>query len=195
MRYVCVFCGSSPGADPVYRRVARELGEALVQRGLGLVFGGGRVGLMGEIADAVLAAGGDAIGVIPRALMLRELGHTGLKDLRVVETMHERKALMAQLSEAFIALPGGLGTIEEFIEAVTWAQLGIHRKPCGLLDARGYYTGLVEFLNHATREQFINPESRALLLIDETPDGLLQKIETFVPPEFDKALWALERIR
>jgi uncharacterized protein (TIGR00730 family) len=195
VRYVCVFCGSSPGADPVYRRVARELGEALVQRGLGLVFGGGRVGLMGEIADAVLAAGGDAIGVIPRALMLRELGHTGLKDLRVVETMHERKALMAQLSEAFIALPGGLGTIEEFIEAVTWAQLGIHRKPCGLLDARGYYTGLVEFLNHATREQFINPESRALLLIDETPDGLLQKIETFVPPEFDKALWALERIR
>src|SRR3712207_1163783 len=158
MNRVCVYCGSSPGARPEYRAAARDLGTHLAQSGIGVVYGGGKVGLMGAVADAARDAGGEVIGVIPRALWEREVGHRGLDDLRVVASMHERKALMADLSDAFVALPGGVGTLEELVEAMTWTQLGIHDKPCGLLDAGGYYRHLVAFLDHAVEERFLRPE-------------------------------------
>jgi len=189
-RRVCVFCGSSPGARPAYAAAAAALGRELIARGIGLVYGGGRVGLMGEIARTVHAGGGEVIGVIPRDLQARGLGMTDLPDLRVVETMHERKALMAELSDAFVALPGGLGTLEEILEATTWAQLGIQSKPCGLLDVDGYYRGLVAFLGHATNEGFIHAGHGALLLADPDPAGLLERLVTHVPPALDKAAWA-----
>src|SRR6185503_14872599 len=146
MSRLCVFCGSSPGHDPAYGAAAAQLGRVLAERGIGLVYGGGRVGLMGILADAALAAGGEVIGVIPQALLDREIGHRGLTQLRVVDSMHSRKALMGDLADGFIALPGGIGTLEELFEVWTWAQLGLHRKPCGLLDANGFYAPLVDFL-------------------------------------------------
>ncbi|MEN4099329.1 MAG: TIGR00730 family Rossman fold protein, partial [Anaerolineaceae bacterium] len=155
MKRICVFCGSSPGARPEYLDAAAALGQALARRGLGLVYGGGRLGLMGAIARAALAAGGEVTGVIPRGLVEREVGFTELNDLRVVESMHERKALMIELSDGFIALPGGLGTIEEFFEALTWGQLGLHQKPCGLLNVSGYFDHLVAFLDNVRAEQFV----------------------------------------
>jgi len=157
-----------------------------VRRGLGLVYGGGRVGLMGVVADAVLAAGGEAIGVLPRALATKELAHDGLSAMHVVGSMHERKALMADLSDAFVALPGGLGTLEELCEIVTWAQLGIHRKPCGLLDVEGYYQPLLEMLDHAVGEGFVRPEHRGLVLADSDPEKLLDQVLTFRPPQLEK---------
>jgi uncharacterized protein (TIGR00730 family) len=163
MRSVCVFCGSSPGTRPAYAEAAQALGRALAAHGLGLVYGGGNVGLMGVVADAVLTAGGEVIGVIPHALMAREIGHTGVTTMHVVDSMHERKALMADQADAFIALPGGVGTFEELFEAITWTQLGLHAKPCGLLNVEGFYDDLLRFLDHAWAEGFIKPETRAIV--------------------------------
>jgi uncharacterized protein (TIGR00730 family) len=182
LRRVCVFCGSSAGSDPAYRQAAVAMGRALARRGLGLVYGGGHVGLMGALADAVLAAGGEAIGVIPRGLERRELGHRGLTELRVVGSMHERKAAMADLADGFAALPGGLGTLEETAEILTWAQLGIHGKPVGLLDARGYWGPLVAFLDHAVAEGFVRPDDRALVLVEREPEALLDRLAAWRAP-------------
>jgi uncharacterized protein (TIGR00730 family) len=190
---ICVFCGSSPGARPVYARAARELGLALVARKIQLVYGGGRVGLMGELARTVLDAGGGVTGVIPQQLVDRELAFAELEDLRIVASMHERKALMAQLADGFIALPGGLGTVEEFFEVLTWAQLGIHRKPCGLIDVDGYYRPLAAFVDHAVQEEFVGSEERAMLLVDSVPERLLQRFEEYRPPALDKAKRALSQ--
>jgi uncharacterized protein (TIGR00730 family) len=191
LKRICVFCGSSPGAKSEYAQAARQLGQALVSRGIGLVYGGGRVGVMGAIANAVLDAGGKVTGVIPTGLFDKEVAFTELSDLRVVSSMHERKALMAELSDAFIALPGGLGTFEEFLEILTWAQLGLHQKPCGLLNVCQYYAWLTSFLDHAVGEQFIQSAHRSMLLVDESPDALLDKFEGYEPPSVDKAEWIL----
>ena len=173
---ICVFCGSSPGARPAYLAAARELGELLAARGIGLVYGGASVGLMGELADAVLAAGGEAIGVIPGRLLDREIAHAGLTELHVVETMHERKALMAELSDAFVMLPGGAGTLDEFFEALTWRQLGLHSKPLALLDVDGFVGPLLALADHLVAEGFVLPEFRALLLVERDPAALLDRL-------------------
>lgn len=173
MPYICVFCGSQPGNNGLYRQAARDLGQLLVRSGYGLVYGGGHVGLMGVIADAVLASGGEVIGVIPEAMMARELAHTGVTQLQVVSGMHERKARMAALAQAFIALPGGYGTFEELFEVITWAQLGLHRKPIGLLNVAGYFSALTALVEHAIAEGFIRPEHRRLLRSADDPVTLL----------------------
>jgi uncharacterized protein (TIGR00730 family) len=170
---VCVFCGSSPGARPAYLEAARSLGSLLAQRRIGLVYGGASVGLMGAIADAVLAGGGEAIGVIPRSLLDRELAHDGLSELHVVETMHQRKALMAQLSDAFVILPGGAGTLDEFFETLTWRQLGLHSKPLALLDVDGFFRPLLALADHLVEEGFVQPAFRAVLLVERDPAALL----------------------
>ncbi|MGC4084688.1 MAG: TIGR00730 family Rossman fold protein [Vicinamibacterales bacterium] len=182
MPRICVFTGSSEGRRPEYRAAAVDLGRTLVARGFGLVYGGARVGLMGALADAVLAAGGEAIGVIPQALVTREVAHTGLTDLRIVQSMHERKALMSDLSNGFIALPGGWGTLEELFEVLTWAQLGLHRKPCGLLNVAGYFDPLLAFLAHAFDEQFVRREYAQLMPVSDSPDDLLDRFATFEAP-------------
>ena len=182
MHRLCVFCGSSAGHDPVYARLAAELGRTLAQRGVGLVYGGGRVGLMGVLADAMLAQGAEVIGVIPRGLVARELGHQGLTELRIVDSMHERKATMASLSDGFMALPGGLGTLEETLEMLTWVQLGIHAKPVGLLNALRYYDGLVALLSHALAEGFVRPEYAGLLLTEDSAPALLDRMSDWRPP-------------
>ena len=186
MKRICVYCGSNDGARSSYSSAAREMGMALARRDITLVYGGGRVGLMGTIADAVLAQGGEVIGVIPEPLVAREVAHKGLTDLRIVGSMHERKALMAGLSDAFVAMPGGFGTLEEFCEITTWTQLGLHRKPCGLLNVSGYYDALLSFLDHAVSERFIRPEHRSVVLADTEPDGLLDKLKGFDAPKLDK---------
>jgi uncharacterized protein (TIGR00730 family) len=186
MKRICVFCGSSIGAKKSYEDAARAMGQSLVKKGIGLVYGGGRVGLMGIIADSVMEAGGNAIGVIPEALVSRELAHNGLTELRVVVSMHERKALMAELSDAFIALPGGFGTFEEFCEVLTWSQLGLHRKPCGLLNVDGYYNSLLSLFDHAVEELFVRPEHRAIVIEEQDPDRLLEIISIYKPPKLDK---------
>lgn len=173
MRNVCVFCGSEPGARPSYAASAGQLGRALAARGLGLVYGGACVGLMGVLADAALAAGGKVYGVLPSFMIAREIAHPGLTEQRIVASMHERKAVMAELADAFVALPGGLGTLDEIFEMLTWAQLGLHRKPCALLDVDGYYASLVSFLDHATQEGLLAPARRALLLVERDPARLL----------------------
>ena len=173
---LCVFCGSSHGADPVYADAAKQAGAELARCNIELVYGGGNVGLMGVIADAVMAAGGHVIGVIPEALMAKEVGHRGLPDLRIVKTMHERKALMAELSDGFIALPGGIGTFEEFFEIVTWAQLGLHSKPCALLNVNGFYDPLLHLLDHAIKERFVKAKQRALVLVESDFKVLLDRM-------------------
>ncbi len=183
MNRVCVFCGSSPGARPEYTETAQDLGSLLVERGLGLVFGGADVGLMGRLADAVMSEGGEAIGVIPQALVDREIAHLGLSDLRVVGSLHERKATMAELSDAFIALPGGLGTLEELFEVYTWSQLGLHAKPCALLNVAGYFDALAGFLDHAVAERFVTEHHRETLIVEEDPRALLDRLERFEPAE------------
>jgi len=177
MKRICVFCGSSSGSRPEYRAAAEELGAELVRRKIGLVYGGGNVGLMGVLADAVLNASGEAIGVIPEHLMAREIGHNGLTKLHVVRSMHERKALMADLSDAFVAMPGGYGTLEEFCEIVTWAQLGLHAKPCGILNVQGYYSPLLAMFDHAVQERFLKPENRELVLARNSAAELLRALE------------------
>jgi uncharacterized protein (TIGR00730 family) len=183
---VCVFAGSSPGRLPIYREAAVDLGVALVDGGMGLVYGGASVGLMGAVADAVLGRGGEVTGVIPRALVEREVAHTGLTDLRVVGSMHERKALMADLSDGFVALPGGIGTLEELFEVWTWAQLGLHGKPCGLLNVAGYYDGLSGFLDQMVAESFLKPEHRGMLVVERDPRMLLAAMRQYTPPAVRK---------
>lgn len=174
---ICVFCGSSPGHDPRYAALADDVGALLARRGLGLVYGGGKVGLMGRLADAALAAGGEVIGVIPERLVEREVAHQGLSTLHVVGSMHERKAQMARLSAAFLALPGGLGTLEELFEVWSWAQLGYHGKPCGLLDVNGYFAPLAAFLDRAVEEGFLQPRHRAVLHMDDDPRAMIDHLE------------------
>ena len=188
MKRICVFCGSSPGSRPEYRAATEELGTELARLNIGLVYGGGNVGLMGILADAVLRAGGEAVGVIPKHLMGREVGHNGLTKLHVVHSMHERKALMADLSDAFVALPGGFGTLEELCEVVTWTQLGLHAKPCGILNVEGYYSPLLAMFDHAVEERFLKPENRALVLARESPSELLQALEEWCPVRVEKWL-------
>ena len=188
MKRICVFCGSSAGSQPEYRACAEQLGVELSHRKIGLVYGGGNVGLMGAIADSVLEAGGEAVGVIPEHLMTREIGHKRLTKLHIVHSMHERKALMADLSDAFIALPGGFGTLEEFCEVLTWSQLGLHAKPCGIVNVLGYYTPLLAMLDRAVQERFLKPRNRALVLACETPLELLQAFEDWRPVHVEKWL-------
>jgi len=186
VKRVCVFCGSSVGAKAVYAEAAREMGRLIASKGIGLVYGGGNVGLMGVIADAALEAGGEVIGVIPRALADREIAHTGLTTLHVVDSMHTRKAMMAELSDAFIAMPGGVGTFEELFEAVTWTQLGLHRKPCGLLNVGGFYTPLERFIDQAVTEGFIRPVHRTAIVVDDDPGRLLETLSTIDLPDVPK---------
>jgi len=181
MRAVCVYCGSGAGADPVYLEAARGLGETLARRGLGLVYGGARIGLMGAAADAALATGGAVVGVIPESLRSRELAHDGLTELVVVDSMHERKAIMAERADAFLALPGGLGTLEELFEVLTWAQLGIHTKPCGVLDVAGYYRPLLSFLDRAVDQGFVTQLSRDLLMVGDDAGKLLDRFAGYEP--------------
>jgi len=182
VRRLCVFSGSSPGAHPDYLQAATELGRALAGHGIGLIYGGASVGLMGAVADAMLEAGGDAIGVIPQALVEREIAHPGLADLRVVGSMHERKALMAELADGFVALPGGMGTLEELFEVYTWTQLGLHSKPLGLVDVRSYYAQLVAFLDHAVAERFLTVEHREMLVVEQRAEALLAAFERWRAP-------------
>jgi uncharacterized protein (TIGR00730 family) len=181
MKRVCIFCGSASGFRPVHAEQTRLLGKLLIERGLELVFGAGHIGLMGILADAVLAGGGGAIGVIPQSLVDRELAHGTLSELRVVETMHQRKALMADLSDAFLALPGGYGTLDELFEILTWAQLGIHTKPIGLLNSEGFFDPLLAWLNHAVAEGFLKPKHRALLQVETEPGALLDRLASWRP--------------
>ncbi|MBA4285668.1 MAG: TIGR00730 family Rossman fold protein [Xanthomonadaceae bacterium] len=176
MRSICVFCGSRHGRNPVYTEAARELGRLLAERGIRLVYGGGRVGLMGEVADAVLAAGGEVIGVIPSLLIDKEVEHRGLTQLHEVGSMHERKALMEQLSDAFVVLPGGFGTLDEACEILTWAQLGLHRKPLGLVNTAGYYDQLSSFLDHVEQEDFLSSANRRRVLVEATPSAILDRL-------------------
>jgi uncharacterized protein (TIGR00730 family) len=186
MKSVCVFCGSSPGHDPIHAEAARALGRTLAARGLTLVYGGGATGLMGLVADAALAAGGQVTGIIPRGLERRELAHRGLTRLEVVGSMHERKARMAALAEGFVALPGGMGTLEELAEILTWAQLGLHARPVGLLDVGGYYEPLVAFFDRAVAAGFLRPEHRALLAVERDPAALLARFDAWTPPVVER---------
>jgi len=187
MHAVCVNCGSSPGALPAYTEAARALGMLLADKRITLVYGGARVGLMGAVADAALARGGRVVGVVPSSINDR-VGHNGLTELHVVTTMHERKKLMFDLSDAFIALPGGLGTFEEIFEVLTWAQLGHHAKPCGFLNVCGYYDQLIAFLDHAVEQRFVKPAHRAMILVDGTPAGLLARCAAYRPAKAEKWL-------
>ena len=181
LKSVCVFCGSSPGGDPAYLEAAQATGAAIAGRGLTLVYGGAKVGLMGAVADAALAAGGEVIGVLPKALMIKEIGHAGLSRLEVVASMHERKARMAELSDGFVALPGGAGTLEEIAEVWTWAQLGFHAKPVGFLNLAGYFDGLFAFIDHAVSQAFIKPVHAHMLIRDTNPVALLDAFAAYVP--------------
>ncbi|MET1002967.1 MAG: TIGR00730 family Rossman fold protein [Acidimicrobiia bacterium] len=186
MKRVCVYSGSSGGARPEYTMAAERLASALVGRGIDIVFGGGNVGLMKVVADTALAGGGRVIGVIPEALMAREIGHLDLTELHVVASMHARKAMMEELSDGFIALPGGFGTIEEIVEMATWAQLGLHTKPFGLLDAAGFYEHLAAFFDHAVAEGFIRPQHREMLIVSDDPVVLLDAFAAYEPPTVHK---------
>jgi uncharacterized protein (TIGR00730 family) len=186
MKRICVYCGSSPGRLPQYREAARLLGYEIAERGLGLVYGGASVGVMGAVADAVLEQGGQAIGVIPSSLATKEVSHSGLDELIVVNSMHERKAKMAELSDGFIALPGGWGTIEEIFEMLTWAQLGFHEKPCGLLNIASYYDYLFAFLENAIEQRFVKEEFRPMIMIEQTADTLLDRFQHYRAPKVRK---------
>ena len=188
MKNVCVFCGSNAGRHETYVAAARQLGQAMARMNLGLVYGGARVGVMGAIADSVLAAGGKVVGVMPDFLVEKEVAHEGLTAMHVVDSMNARKQLMGDLSDGFIALPGGFGTLDEFFEVVTWTQLNMHTKPCGLLDVDGYYRKLADFLDHAAAEQFIHTAHRAMILIDDDPDALLARLASFRGPVVKKGL-------
>jgi uncharacterized protein (TIGR00730 family) len=186
MKRISVFAGSSAGSQPVYRAAAQGLGRALAARRVALVYGGAQVGLMGVLADAVLDAGGDVIGVIPESLCTKEVAHHGLSDLRVVTSMHERKALMADLADAFVALPGGWGTLDEFFEALTWGQLGLHQKPCGLLNVQGYFDQLLSFLAYSIDQGFVGAEHASMLSVAESPDGLIEMLAGYQPRMVEK---------
>lgn len=186
MRRLCVYAGASTGNDPAHERAARSLGELLAANGIGLVYGGASIGLMGAVADAVLEAGGEAIGVIPAGLGRREVAHDGLTELRTVSSMHERKAMMSELADAFVALPGGLGTLDELLEAATWSQLGIHAKPCGLLNVGGYWDSLIAQLDRAGADGFLRADHRRVLLVESDPAALLELLQRWSPPP---AVW------
>jgi uncharacterized protein (TIGR00730 family) len=186
LKAVCVFCGSREGSRPAYAEAARRTGREIARRGLGLVYGGGRVGLMGTVADAALEAGGEVVGVITEALISREIAHAGLTKLHVVGSMHERKMLMADLSDGFVTLPGGYGTLEEFFEVLSWAQLSIHEKPCGLLDVNGFWDPLSTLFDQAVTEGFVHPNHRSLVLTEGNPRVLLERMESYTPPETRK---------
>ena len=186
MESVCVFCGSSPGVRPSYVAAARRTGETIARRGLRLVYGGGKLGLIGAVADAAQAAGGTVVGLIPQPLLRKEVAHAGLTELRVVGSMHERKALMAELADGFLTLPGGFGTYEEFCEVLTWAQLGIHAKPCALLDVDGFYAPLVGLFDAAVGEGFVHPDHRAMVLQGQDPERLLDAMGQYVAPTVAK---------
>jgi uncharacterized protein (TIGR00730 family) len=190
---LCVFCGSNPGHDSSYLRAARELGETFAREKIELVYGGASVGLMGAVADAVSAGGGTVIGVMPQALVDKEIAHKGLSDLRIVGSMHERKALMAELADGFVALPGGLGTFEELFEVWTWAQLGYHRKPCSLLNVSGFYDKLTDFLDDVVERGFVKPIHRSMLIVEQDPTALIAAIRAYEPPVVDKWIKAGER--
>jgi hypothetical protein len=187
---VCVFCGASSGRRPLYAETARAFGAALARRGLGLVYGGGHVGLMGAVADGALAAGGEAVGVIPQELVDRELAHGGLTQLHVVGSLHARKALMAELSDAFVALPGGFGTLDELMEQLTWAQLGLHAKPVGLFDVDGYWAPLIALARHATEEGFVRESDLAAIAVGDDPDLLLDRLARLADAPARRAKWA-----
>lgn len=191
MKRICVFCGSSPGARPEYIDAAERLGRLLAGRNITLVYGGACVGMMGQVARAALAAGGEVIGVIPKDLADMGVSFADLPDLRLVGSMHERKALMVELADGFIALPGGFGTLEEFFEALTWTQLGHHKKPCGLLNVCHYYDRLVDFLDHAREQQFIDAPHRAMVLMADSADVLLEQFDAYQAPHLNKAEWIL----
>ncbi|MFC7678756.1 TIGR00730 family Rossman fold protein [Paenibacillus sp. GCM10028914] len=182
MKRIAVFCGSSDGASPAYKEGAVQLGKELARQGIALVYGGASVGIMGTVADAVLEAGGQVIGVIPQMLEDREISHRGLTELIVVGSMHERKMKMAELSDGFIALPGGPGTLEEFFEIFTWAQLGLHQKPCGILNVNGYYDLLISFFDHMQDQQFLQEKYRSMALVGTSPAELIEKFNTYIPP-------------
>lgn len=186
MRRLCVYAGASTGNDPAHERAARSLGELLAANGIGLVYGGASIGLMGAVADVVLEAGGEAIGVIPTGLRRREVAHDGLTELRTVSSMHERKAMMSELADAFVALPGGLGTLDELLEAATWSQLGIHAKPCGLLNVGGYWDSLIAQLDRAGADGFLRADHRRVLLVESDPAALLELLQRWSPPP---AVW------
>jgi uncharacterized protein (TIGR00730 family) len=188
LRRICVYAGSNPGRDPAYAEAAADLARRLVELGIGVVYGGGAVGLMGVLADTALEAGGEVIGVIPRDLADREIGHRGLTELHVVASMHERKALMADLSDGFIALPGGAGTLEELVEVYTWSQLGLHAKPMGVLDVNAYYSRLAALLDHAVEEGFLRREHRAALHFSADPEALLEHFAGWQPQPVGKWL-------
>ena len=189
MRRICVFCGSSAGSRSEYGEAADALGRAIAGRGMGLVYGGSNVGLMSRIATSALGAGGEVVGVIPRVLVEKEVAFTELQDLRVVGLMLERKTLMAELSDGFIAMPGGFGTIDELVEMLTWTQLGLHRKPCGLLNVDGYFDSLLAFFDRSVEDGFLQAEHRAMVLIDRNSDRLLDKLAAFELPDVDKTEW------
>jgi len=193
IRRICVFCGSNLGINPAYRQAAATFGHILAGRGIEVVYGGGNIGLMGVLADAALEACGRVIGVIPESLMAREVGHQGLTELRIVKSMHERKALMSDLSDGFVALPGGFGTVEEFCEVVTWTQLGIHSKPCGLLNIKGYYDPLLALFDHSVSEGFLREQNRRLVLDDADAKRLLEKMSQFEPAGVAKWITSDER--
>lgn len=186
MKKICVYCGSSPGKHPAFLEAARELAKAFLERDIALVYGGASIGVMGEIADAMLAGGGEVIGVMPRSLVEREVSHSGLSELIVVESMHERKSVMAELSDGFVALPGGLGTLEELLEVLTWSQLGFHRKPCALYNTLQYYDKLSSFLDHAVEQQFVKPVHRSMLLMEDEPGPLLDAMASYESPQASK---------
>jgi uncharacterized protein (TIGR00730 family) len=186
MNRLCVYCGSSPGAGDAYLAAARELGTLLVQQEIGLVYGGSSLGVMGALADTMLEGGGSVTGIIPHALHGKEIAHTGLTELHVVDSMHERKSLMAVLSDGFIAMPGGFGTLEEIVEVITWGQLGFHDKPCGLLNVAGYFNHLLAFLDHSQSQGFLRAQHRSMLQVADTPSSLLEQFENYTPPTGDK---------
>lgn len=182
MKSICVYCGSSPGRIAAYSDAAKSLAAALVERNIRLVYGGASVGIMGMLADRIMALGGEVIGVIPEAIVKMEVAHDNLTELHVTGSMHERKMLMAELSDGFIALPGGIGTLEEIFEIWTWAQLGFHGKPCGLLNVAGYFDGLITFLDHASTEQFIKPKHRSMLIVEQQAEAMLDRFAGYLPP-------------
>ncbi|MFM9858119.1 TIGR00730 family Rossman fold protein [Pseudoxanthobacter sp. M-2] len=193
MRAVCVYCGSNAGVREDYGVLARALGTEIARRGMGLIYGGARVGLMGQVADAALAAGGRVVGIIPQSLVDKEIAHSGLTESHIVGSMHERKRMMADLSDGFVALPGGIGTLEEIFEMWTWAQLGYHAKPCALIDTAGYWTGLAAFLDHQVQEGFVRAPHREMLMIDDDPARLLDRMESYEAPVVTKWIKAGER--
>lgn len=190
IRRICVYCGSSPGRNPAFSLAAENLAETMCERGIGLVYGGAAVGVMGALANAVLKAGGEAIGVIPKSLAVKEVAHAKLTELHVVSSMHDRKAMMAELADGFIALPGGWGTLEEIFEILTWAQLGFHEKPCGLLNIEGYYDGLIGFLDNAIEQRFVREVCRPMLMTASEPAGLLDRFASYKAPKVRK--WMAE---